>query len=206
MNELLSSSYGLSIVTGPSGDALELDEAKEHLRVTIDDDDAYIKRLIIVATNHVQEHTRWQLLSTTFDFRLDKFPSGSKPIELPVMNATGQPTITYIDANGVTQTLASTEWKVSLDRQPPRITPAYSKIWPTARREPDAVTIRFTAGWTDPSGILDDIKQAMLLLIGHLYENREEVITGTIQAKLERTVDALLAPYGYEAEFTEFGT
>ncbi|WP_140920890.1 head-tail connector protein [Limnobaculum xujianqingii] len=49
----------------------------------------------------------------------------------------------------------------------------------------------------DPDGLVltDDVKAAMLLYIGHLYENREAVIVGSTPVKLPLAVDALLQPY-----------
>lgn len=41
----------------------------------------------------------------------------------------------------------------------------------------------------------DGITAAMLLLIGHLYENREAVTVGEAAAELPLGVDALLIPY-----------
>lgn len=43
-----------------------------------------------------------------------------------------------------------------------------------------------------------EIRHAMLLLIGHWYVNRESVVTGTISAVLEQTVDALLSPHKFQ--------
>jgi hypothetical protein len=37
--------------------------------------------------------------------------------------------------------------------------------------------------------------QAMLLMIGHWYANREAIIVGTISSELFLTVEALLFPY-----------
>lgn len=39
---------------------------------------------------------------------------------------------------------------------------------------------------------------AMKLLIGHWFENREDVVTGTITSSLKRAVDTLLGPYRIE--------
>jgi uncharacterized phage protein (predicted DNA packaging) len=39
------------------------------------------------------------------------------------------------------------------------------------------------------------IKQAILLVIGHLYNTREPIVTGTIVTKVPMTVEYLLAPY-----------
>lgn len=50
---------------------------------------------------------------------------------------------------------------------------------------------------TDDSALVldDDITTAMLLLIGHWYENRESVVVGTIVADLPMAVEALISPY-----------
>ncbi|MBW5800068.1 head-tail connector protein [Halomonas elongata] len=41
----------------------------------------------------------------------------------------------------------------------------------------------------------DDLTTAMLLLIGHWYENREAVVMGTIATQVPMAVEALIAPY-----------
>ncbi|EFE8216079.1 head-tail connector protein [Enterobacter ludwigii] len=53
-------------------------------------------------------------------------------------------------------------------------------------------------GYTeDPDSILlkDDVKAAMLLLIGHWYANREAVNIGNITSDVPFAVEALLQPY-----------
>ncbi|HCJ6320165.1 TPA: phage gp6-like head-tail connector protein [Citrobacter sedlakii] len=49
----------------------------------------------------------------------------------------------------------------------------------------------------DPDSILlnDDVKAAMLLLIGHWYANREAVNIGNITSEIPFAVEALLQPY-----------
>ncbi|CAM7424726.1 head-tail connector protein [Citrobacter cronae] len=49
----------------------------------------------------------------------------------------------------------------------------------------------------DPAPILlnDDVKAAMLLLIGHWYANRESVVVGQAVAEVPFAVEALLQPY-----------
>jgi uncharacterized phage protein (predicted DNA packaging) len=49
----------------------------------------------------------------------------------------------------------------------------------------------------DPDPILlnDDVKAAMLLLIGHWYANRETVSVGQTVAEVPFAVEALLQPY-----------
>jgi len=50
---------------------------------------------------------------------------------------------------------------------------------------------------TDENRLLldDDIRAAMLLLIGHWYANRESVVVGQTALKLPLAVESLLQPY-----------
>ncbi|HFS7074847.1 head-tail connector protein, partial [Enterobacter hormaechei] len=41
----------------------------------------------------------------------------------------------------------------------------------------------------------DDVKAAMLLLIGHWYANRESVVIGETVSQVPLAVEALLQPY-----------
>lgn len=50
----------------------------------------------------------------------------------------------------------------------------------------------FTAGTGDEWEAPEDIKQAVLLLVGHWFENREAVVVGTITAEVKLGVDALI--------------
>lgn len=44
----------------------------------------------------------------------------------------------------------------------------------------------------DQMALTDDVKQAILLLVGHWYANRESVVVGTISAEVPMGVPALL--------------
>lgn len=57
-----------------------------------------------------------------------------------------------------------------------------------------AAVLSGTAG-DDPMIINDQIKAAVLLTVGHLYANREEVVVGTITAELPKGSRSLLQPY-----------
>ncbi|MGX7356231.1 head-tail connector protein [Citrobacter sp. ESY80] len=48
---------------------------------------------------------------------------------------------------------------------------------------------------SDPILLNDDVKAAMLLLIGHWYANRESVAVGQTVAEVPLAVEALLQPY-----------
>jgi uncharacterized phiE125 gp8 family phage protein len=57
------------------------------------------------------------------------------------------------------------------------------------------VTVRFVAGYgANPGDVPEPLRQAMLLLIGHYYENREAVAAGTL-TELPFAVASLVFPF-----------
>jgi uncharacterized phiE125 gp8 family phage protein len=117
---------------------------------------------------------------------------------------------TYVDASGVTQNLVQgTDYQltgVNARLQKARLAPMLGKIWPMAMPgQLDAVAVKFSCGY-QPSDATDGtqygakipatIKQAMLLIIAHIYENRLAVIAepGRVMAiELPLGVNYLLA-------------
>jgi len=57
----------------------------------------------------------------------------------------------------------------------------------------NAVKVSFTAGYASKNDIPENILQAILVLIGHLYENRQEEITGRTISRLGKGFEYLLS-------------
>ena len=70
------------------------------------------------------------------------------------------------------------------------ITPAYGVDWPTVRNIPQAIRVRFVAGY---DSVPEPLKQAIAMLVTHWYENREPV--GKAMDNIPMTVEALISPY-----------
>jgi hypothetical protein len=103
----------------------------------------------------------------------------------------------YIDTDGNLQTMTvATDTIVDNVSEPARVVPAYGTAWPATRNQINAVTLQFTCGYGAAAAVPQAIKNWMLLRIGALYENREEMIVGTriIVADLP-FVDGMLEPY-----------
>jgi uncharacterized phiE125 gp8 family phage protein len=59
------------------------------------------------------------------------------------------------------------------------------KWWPaTACYNYGAVQVTFVAGYGNAAAVPADLKAAIKLLVGHLYENREAVTLGAMPAEL----------------------
>lgn len=197
--------YSLVQYSPPAAEPITLVEAKLHLRVDITDDDTYISSLIAAARGYCENYTSRQFVTATYDFRLDNFPqnmgdefsgkilsSEDLIIRLPKAPLQSVSYIKYIDLDGNEQTLGASYYIVDEKSEPARIALAYNQVWPDTREIINAVTIRFVCGYGAYTTVPESIKSAMKLLIGHWYENREEIITGTIVSKIPRAVDSLL--------------
>lgn len=182
----------LTVVTAATEEVVSLDQAKQHLRVDDETDDALIEGLIAAAREYCETATRRQFVSTTYALRMDNLPT---EIVLPKPPLVSVSSITYVDSAGATQTLSSSLYTVNQHREPGVIVPAYQATWPTVRGHTNDVVIQFVAGYGAASAVPKAAKQAILLLIGTWYENREAsgIEIGGAPYTVPMTVDALLS-------------
>ena len=189
------------IITQPAYEPISLTEAKKHLRLAVTDadavayiaDDAKITALITAAREYVEAVTRRALVTQTWDGVIDAFPAGLEiPIPYPPLQSITS--ISYLNTDGVAATF--TDFTADLFANCARL--AYDKSWPEMRPE-SQITIRFVCGYGTPGTVPASIRQAILLIIGHLYENTEDTVNsnlgGSSIMRLPLGVDSLLAPF-----------
>lgn len=164
----------LSLFAGPTIEPLTVQEAKDWARITDDAEDDLVEGLIRSARAHVEQLSGRALLTQTWELYLDEFP---EQIDIPRPPLQSVTHVKYIDANGTLQTLASSEYTVDTKAEPGRIVPAYGKSWPGTRTEPNAVQVRFVAGYgleaSDVDAKAPELRQAIGVLVGTMYEQRE---------------------------------
>jgi len=184
----------LTIVTPPAEEPVTLTEAKNHLRVDLSDDDSLISALIVAAREHAEAITRRAFITQTLKLSMDAFPVNNGPIYVPMPPLQSVNSLKYFDTDGVEQTLTEgTDYLVDNESEPGRITPAPDTGWPATQNRPNAVSVEFVAGFGDASKVPQGIKQAILLMVGHWYENREAVtMQGNNAGELPMAVDSLL--------------
>lgn len=146
---------------------------------------------IVTVASYEQIIPNLQMMETGYTVR---FRAGK--IELPLARLQSVDYVKYLDKNGVQQTLDPAQYIVDGDSEPGIIAPAYGAYWPDSQSVPNAVRIGFTAGYGDAAKVPAGIKAWMLMRIGAMYENREEVAVGPRVVVLEIPfVDKLLDPY-----------
>ncbi len=187
---------GLKIITPPAVEPVTLQEAKLHLRVDGEDEDTLIQGLIQAAREHVETIlTHTALCTQTLEWVTDAFPDCWEAIELPRPPLQSVTSIKYTDSANVVHTMSASDYCVNIDGFPGTITPAYGLSWPGDALAPSgAVRVRYVAGWGLPAAVPQSLKQAILLLIGHFYDNRGVMVSSAL-AEMPFAVNALCNGY-----------
>lgn len=185
---------GLTLVAAPELQPVSLELAKAHLRIDSTAEDIVVQGMIDAATQMVDGpdgNFGLALLTQTWDLWLGEFPCGSV-IELPLRPVQTITYLQYTDSDGVLQTVDTDDYVLDSKSMPPLIVPAYGASWEATQDIRNAVNVRFVAGFGDAvKDVPQRIIQAILLTVGHWYENR-----GASGAALpEQIDDVLLAPY-----------
>lgn len=187
----------LRLKIAPADDLLTLTEAKNHLRVDGSTEDTLISSLIDAATATLdgpRGKLGRALVEQEWTLILDSF---SAEITIPLPRLMSIDEIRYLNTSGDEITLAASEYEaigIGGD-EPAYVRPAYGKEWPDTWDFPGAVEIDFSAGYGAAAAVPDPIKQAALLLIGHLYANREATSWAQALQVLPMGFDDLIQPY-----------
>jgi len=165
----------LSVVIPPDIYPITVGDAAYHMRIiTLDTDETeYIQGLIVTATSFAENYMRGiACAEQTLDLSIDQF---SDIINLPKNPVKSITYINYIDTDGEEQTLDTSLYSTDILSWPARIMPAYGQSWPAVRDIMNAVTVRFVAGFDT---IPENIKSAIRIIVGELYEKREQTQSG----------------------------
>ncbi len=161
---------------------VSLAQAKAHLRVIDTSEDALITSLIVAAREWVERETGQILVQRTKTKRLDRFGGYIELYWRPVVAVTS---ISYPDTAGVDATY--TGFRTNIGES--RVYPALNGSWPSIGANGE-ITVTYTAGYAvgqEPQSLI----QAMLLLIGHWFANREAVNIGTNASEVPMAVKSL---------------
>lgn len=227
---------GLIVSTEPTVEPVTLAQAKNFLRVTNTDDDDLIGVLITAAREACESFCSRSFAIKSYVQSLDSFPyytdtvlsqmayppsyyslpmysttlwNYSQMIKLYMPPAIAVQGIDYTDPDGVNKTLLQdTDFLLDNLWEPSRIFPLPGQMWPPVLYCPNAVRIRFTAGFgspvVDPAPIDGELPQgagaqpmpgrlkiAMFQLLSNWYENRDAAMPGSF-SELPNHVKMLL--------------
>ena len=190
---------GLQLVTSATGEPIELDEVKTHLRLEIGhtDEDDYLNGLISAARSKVEDITNLKLMPQTWKVHYDNW-STQDYMTIPMGPLTSMPStgIVYTMSTGNSTTFSSTKWSYSTVERKPRVILEYGKSWPSDTLGTiDPVSFECKVGYGGSSAVPKRIKQAMYMFISHWYENREPYLIAQSVDTIPDTINALLSDY-----------
>lgn len=177
------------LVINPPDPIVSLADAKAHLSVDHDHEDALIEALVAAAIGHIDGPDGWlgrAIGVQTLELRRCGFPGC---IDLPYPPVLSVSTIVYDDADGIEQSVDDTVFRV----YGPMVELAPGASWPATESTSESVRVTYEAGYEE---VPAPIKQAVLLMVGDMFKHRESTQIGAISSvPMSMTVDRLLAPY-----------
>ena len=161
----------LTRTAAPASQVVSVEDVKQHLAIAHSDEDTYLSVLIDVATDSIDGPNGVGLALITQSWRMS-IDHLSRSIELPLGPVQSVDSISFEGT-----TLDPSSYTVDLDLSPARV---YVGI-PLCGSKPGCVNVNFTAGYGDSGDdVPADLKHAIRLLVGHLYNNREATSEATI--------------------------
>jgi uncharacterized phiE125 gp8 family phage protein len=224
--------YGVRVVVRPTVEQLTLEECRLHLRLDAlgspaeHPDDAWITSMIPTAREYCENYMGRSLAPQTLELSMRQFPGSVNAyldplwasvdfapglIELRGGPVAGIESVIYIDGTGTPQIADPSTYGVDVIAEPALIFPAYGTSWPTTQFFPNSVRIRYQAGYDAPGDSPNErplpysIRAAMLLMLGHFYNNRENTQAGaggsTLIHEIPFGAQALMDPYVLDKGF-----
>jgi uncharacterized phiE125 gp8 family phage protein len=189
--------HGLTLITAPTFEPVTLAMAKAHVRVDTSDEDTLITAMVTAARAYLEGMSGRAIGAQTLRLDLAEFPevSRSNPfgaILVPRPPLASVTSIQYYDTAGTLQTLSPSAYQVNTARQPGEVRVAPGGDWPNVQDDRvAAVQVTYVAGEATADAIDPRIKQAVLLLVGHWYEQRETVLVGSISKPFEHAIESI---------------
>lgn len=189
----------VTLVTAPATPLITLDDAKDHLRISHDDDDAFIEAAIAVAMDALdgwQGRLRRALINQSWRVAVLEADRHGR-LFAPLAPCSAFTSIQYYPPDSETLTTAtSSEFRlINGGLNWAYIEPKDGFSWPSTDDRPDALQAVFTCGYGETAASVPaSITHAAKLIIGHFYENREESTALRLEA-LPFGVAALIHPH-----------
>lgn len=186
---------GIELVTDATDEPISLELAWAHLSIDAEGSppesafDLWLEQVGIPAARaSCEDFLGVSLAPKTYCLTLDGFPAGA--IEMRWPPVTSIDSVVYVDTDHTEQTMDVSEYTLDSSLVVPWLIPADG--WPSTASVANAVRITFKSGY-DAATVPPQIKAAMLLMLGHLFKNRE-AITDKQTFEMPFGIENLLRP------------
>jgi uncharacterized phiE125 gp8 family phage protein len=176
----------MKIIIPATDEPITLEMARKQCKVDgegsppVHEDDDIINIFISASREWCEAYLGRRIAPTTVEIVFDEFPDDEITLESgPVLGVTG---VYYLDEDGVEQTLDPATYRLDTSDAIAVLRLNTDQEWPATDDTTDAVRVQYTIGYSAAADSPQDaplpksIQVAMLLLIAHLYKNRENTV------------------------------
>lgn len=157
---------GLVLVTPATALPVSLATVRAFCAVEDGSRDSLLGTLLAGVCAHAGRFLDRSLGEAGYRLVLDTF---SDAIELPVGPVFGSPAVRYLDTAGVQQTVDSALYTLDLSSNPQWVVLNDGEDWPETLEAVNAVSVEFTAGWTEAT-LPPDVKAAVGLCVAAQFD------------------------------------
>jgi uncharacterized phiE125 gp8 family phage protein len=168
------------VITPPQITPVTLEEVKAHLKVTGTDEDSLLTIYVEAATNAAQAYTNIRFINTDIEEVFEDFHEMTY-LRFPTQAIES---IEYDASDDTVKTVDTDIYVLNTYTEPQVLLRQSGKMWPTDLAEKRMrIRVRYTAGFGEQTThVPSDIRSAILLIVGHLYENREDSVSALPKA------------------------
>jgi uncharacterized phiE125 gp8 family phage protein len=202
--------HGMLLIADVAVEHISLAEARDHLSIDAFGSpspesawDDWLEAQIPAAREYCEQYLGRSLAAKTLEYATHTFPTHAAAtppglaFQLPFGPVQEVVSVTYTDADGTPQTVDAATYELDPYSTPTLLALVYGEVWPTALASTNSVKVRYIAGYNladdtpRPFPLPKLARSAMLLMLAHLFANREATTEGTI-LELPLGVQALL--------------
>jgi uncharacterized phiE125 gp8 family phage protein len=186
--------YAPVLVSPPDEAIVSTEDAKLHLHVDGTIEDGLVESLVAAATSHLDGYTGILGRALVSQVWRQDFDSFGRRLRLPLL-AASIVSVTWRAGDGSISTIEDDSYTLQHDALGSTVRFSDSFSFSSDLYETAAIAVTFVAGYGEAEDVPQALRQAILLLVGHWYANREAVNVGNITTALPMSVEALVAPY-----------
>lgn len=165
---------GLRLITPPADGPLSVEEVKANLHIDYTDDDTLLSSLILEAAEWVEGRIQRKLMTQTWEFVIDEFPSNE--IRLPFGPVQSIAQVAYDDTDGNEVIIDAEDYY--LDDASPDAWLFPIGDWPSSLLDAvNVVRIQFVAGYPLAGLVPAKIRRAVHLVVRDYYEGSDNSAT-----------------------------
>lgn len=178
--------------TAPAVEPVTLAEAKEHLKLDHEGEDALIEGLIRAAREEVEAATGLALIDQNWRLTLDRIPV-TKVVRIACHPIREILSVTAFGADGEGVLVDPATFMLDQHSRPARL---WFSRRPEARRAMNGIEIDFVAGFGEAGpDVPDTLKRAILLLVAHWFEFRAAFGPESQPVSFPNGYERMIAPW-----------